>query len=248
MQPTKRITGFTLVELSIVIVIIGLIVSGVTAGSSLVRQAKIRSVLNDINKIKTSLNVFRLQYNALPGDMANASSYWTGLTTNTSGTGNGNGNGMIENTAECYALWQHLTISNLYPGQYPGTNIGGGQPVAGINVPNAPLSADSRYIIWRHNPGIYGKVAHSINLSAGSYAWNSAVTAKEAYSMDAKIDDGLADKGKVYTAKGADYWASGAGNPGVVDRCISGTSNYDAASASYNLADTGITCWMFFWM
>jgi prepilin-type N-terminal cleavage/methylation domain-containing protein len=66
--PLRKIMGFTLVELSIVIVVIGLIIGVVTAGQSLVRQAQIRSVLNDVNKYKTAWNAFKLQYDALPGD------------------------------------------------------------------------------------------------------------------------------------------------------------------------------------
>ncbi len=40
--------GFTLIELSIVIVIIGLIVAGIIGGQSLVRQAKVRPIITNI--------------------------------------------------------------------------------------------------------------------------------------------------------------------------------------------------------
>ena len=75
-QRTKN--GFTLIELSIVIVIIGLIVAGVVGGQALVRQSKLRSIITDHQKIQTSMNAFKLEYNYLPGDIPNASDYWSG--------------------------------------------------------------------------------------------------------------------------------------------------------------------------
>ena len=72
----KKANGFTLLELSIVIVIIGLIVAGISAGQSLVRQAQIRGLTNEVAQMEVAFNSFRLQYDAIPGDMANAGDYW----------------------------------------------------------------------------------------------------------------------------------------------------------------------------
>lgn len=68
--------GFTLLELSIVIVIIGLIVAGISAGQSLVKQANIRSQISQIQSFELAFNSFILQYNAIPGDFNNANAYW----------------------------------------------------------------------------------------------------------------------------------------------------------------------------
>jgi prepilin-type N-terminal cleavage/methylation domain-containing protein len=113
-----RKQGFTLVEVSIVLVVIGLIVGGVIAGRSMIRQSQVMSVTTDVRSYISAVQTFLQKYNALPGDMATATNYWgyaggaaadttyNGVTLNYStscyssvGTGtktcNGNGNGQI---------------------------------------------------------------------------------------------------------------------------------------------------------
>jgi len=126
--------GFTLLELSIVIVIIGLIVAGISAGQSLVRQAQLRSFVTELASLETAVNTFRLQYSAIPGDMNNASSYW-----GTGGAGacptsdcNGNGNRQINTNDERFRAWQHLAFADVIDGSFTGTGL---NVTIGVNVP-----------------------------------------------------------------------------------------------------------------
>src|SRR3569833_319215 len=77
---TQRKAGlkaaFTLVELSIVLVILGLLDGGVHTGQSLIRAAELRSVTTQYQRFLTAVQTFRDKYFALPGDMTNAHSYW----------------------------------------------------------------------------------------------------------------------------------------------------------------------------
>lgn len=107
--------GFTLVELSIVIVIIGLIVAGVIGGQALVRQAKIKGVVTEVEKYRVALNSFRLEYNALPGDFENAQSFW-GAGTVTNGDGNRLISAVHMNQVENLAAFEHLTMAGLIEG------------------------------------------------------------------------------------------------------------------------------------
>lgn len=66
-MPTNYKLGFTLLELSIVLVIIGLIVGGVVAGQNLIRNAELNSIHSNFTQIKIALNNYRFKYNALPG-------------------------------------------------------------------------------------------------------------------------------------------------------------------------------------
>src|SRR5271155_2823005 len=88
--------GFTLIELSIVLVIIGLIVGGVLVGQDLIRAAEVRATIAQIEKYNTAVNTFRGKYNALPGDMNAATATAFNFTARGAFAGEGDGNGVIE--------------------------------------------------------------------------------------------------------------------------------------------------------
>lgn len=119
-------SGFTLIELSIVLVIIALIVGGVLLGQDLIDSAKTRGQITQIEKFQTAMNSFRLKYNCLPGDCKNASAF--GMPARGIYAGEGDGNGLIEgafsNSAasnagnqmamgETPVFWIDLSISRL---------------------------------------------------------------------------------------------------------------------------------------
>jgi len=76
MRTQKCTAGFTLVELSIVLVIIGLLVGGVLAGESLIHAAQLNSVTREGTQFITATQSFHDKYQALPGDMTNATQFW----------------------------------------------------------------------------------------------------------------------------------------------------------------------------
>jgi prepilin-type N-terminal cleavage/methylation domain-containing protein len=155
----KRAEGFTLVELAIVLVILGLLVGGVITGQNLIRAAELRSITTEFAAYQTAVMTFKDKYMALPGDMTNATDFWGAMTNcgvaSPSGTGtqtcNGNGNGRIEGpsaagrTGEMFTFWQQLANANLIPGQYTG--IAGAaaahQTLVGVNAPSSKLSTVS---------------------------------------------------------------------------------------------------------
>ncbi len=130
--------GFTLVELAIVLVIIGLIIGAIMVGQDMILAAHLNKAVSDERKLETSIFVFRDKYNALPGDMRNAYSFLGGGSgsaicgaNNNSATGcNGDGNGYIGSSyydyTEVAKLWLHLSVSGISP------NLVGYDPASGF--------------------------------------------------------------------------------------------------------------------
>lgn len=160
--------AFSLVELSIVLVILGLLTGGILGGQALIRAAELRSISSDLSSYQTTINTFKDKYFSMPGDMPNALLFWPADTTSncTHGTGtdqtpklltcNGNGDGRIVGTQynESWRVWQHLANAGLISGQFSGhrnnltdLNIFGGGTAcgcfnakAGVNVPLTKFS------------------------------------------------------------------------------------------------------------
>lgn len=160
--------GFSLIELSIVLVILGLLVGGILAGKSLIHASELRKVTTDFSRYETAVHGFRDRYFSLPGDISSASKIWgagDGGTGNTvtcfnailtgTATCNGNGDGTIIGATtqvhEIHHAWQHLTNAGLIEGQYTGSastdpSVGyTWYTLAGMNAPASPLGAQDCY-------------------------------------------------------------------------------------------------------
>src|SRR6478736_5064846 len=124
----KQLHAFSLVELSIVLVILGLLTGGILAGQSLIRAAELRAVSTEFVRYKTATHSFRDKYFQLPGDMNNATSFWGALSSvsdtacqaisaTTTATCNGNSNGQVAqyvvSNDELMRFWQHLANAGL---------------------------------------------------------------------------------------------------------------------------------------
>lgn len=195
--------GFTLVELSIVLVILGLLVGGVLAGQSLVRASELRAVGTEYDKFRTSLNAFKDKYFYLPGDLLNATKYWgaqagattdgvvsacTALDHTTPSTGtatcNGDGNGAIAdvtatNIHERFRAWQHLANAGLIEGTFTGVRGSGGiaEGVIGSNIPRSKINGGGWYVT---NSGVYAGDANIFASNYGTVMYFGAAVATSA--------------------------------------------------------------------
>ncbi len=154
--------GFTLIELSIGLVIIGLIVGGVLVGRDLIAEAEIRSNISQLESFKTAANVFSQKYDCMPGDCDKATTYFgqnpapcsqqSVSDTLTTMTCNGNGDEILgtdySNQFEHMLFWQHLAAAGLISGNYSGqvssANTGAYRDsAAGVNVPASKINGAS---------------------------------------------------------------------------------------------------------
>ena len=217
-----RKKGFTLVELSIVLVIIGLIIGGVMTGQSLMRAAELRAVISEVEQYKTALRTFKDQYFYLPGDLPNAYDFWpsagctdTVATDASPGGCNGNADGYIAASSggtrhvERFRGWQHLGLSEIIPGSFSGAKGPGtsSDALIGENCPASKLSGagysfesfpnyagdSARY------PKHYASVLKFGLDNNGGQTDKAALVPKEAWGIDKKIDDGLPGTGTVMT-------------------------------------------------
>jgi len=151
--------GFTLIELSIVLVIIGLIVGGVLVGRDLIRSAELRSVIADIERFNTAANTFIGKYNCVPGDCANATTFFGTWASCSGGLGippgqgtcNGNGDGKVVWSTtgagvfgaydETTLFWQQLSLAGLITSSYSGElDSPAGAVIYGVDVPSSKLT------------------------------------------------------------------------------------------------------------
>lgn len=113
-------TGFTLIEIAIVLVIIGLLLGGALKGQELITSARVRSLISQQDGVKAAYFGFLDRFRALPGDYTLATINIAGIAaTAVCGNGNGDGNGRIETTNnENILAWEHLSKSRFINGSY----------------------------------------------------------------------------------------------------------------------------------
>jgi prepilin-type N-terminal cleavage/methylation domain-containing protein len=219
-------SAFTLVELAIVIVIIGLLVGGVLQGQELIKQAQYRGVMKDIESYRASAATFLSKYNCLPGDCINAYKFFSGKNCGTdtvvgisnSAGCNGNGDKIIV-IPEGQVFWQHLSYANLIKGTFPA---GYRSLLTRDNVPPSSLSSSGVSIIysrgnidaatacgfsWCSNDGriLGGQMNSNMIIIANitpdvvntSYARGPLLSPIDAFEFDVKFDDGLYYSGPI---------------------------------------------------
>jgi prepilin-type N-terminal cleavage/methylation domain-containing protein len=188
----RRQSGFTLIEIAIVLVIIGLLLGGILKGQELITQGRIRNVGNDFQSMTAAINLYQDRYRALPGDDPGAAARWTATG---SATTSGNGDGTIgagtagtpaynstTDSDESRLFWQHLRLAGL---------VGGATTSGAVGTANPPNAASGVTGVQNGAFGLNGIVVCSNNLPA-----------KIAQAIDTQFDDGIATTGTVRATTG----------------------------------------------
>ncbi|HEX4764300.1 MAG TPA: prepilin-type N-terminal cleavage/methylation domain-containing protein [Usitatibacter sp.] len=182
-------SGFTLVEIAIVLVIIGLLLGGILKGQELINSAKVKNLANDFRTIPTYIYAYQDKFKSLPGDDSQVVLH-VGATASP-GTGGTLGNGVVEGlwndpetgTTEANIFWQHVRLANLAAG--PTVPAVGFAPVNAVGG-RIGVSSMSAAQIEIDNP-----TTTPANPMRGTYQICSAgVLGKFVKQLDIQMDDG----------------------------------------------------------
>jgi len=265
----RSVHGFTLIEMSIVLVIIGLIVGGILVGRDLIRSAAVRAQVTQIEKFNQAANAFYGKYGYLPGDIPAIPAAQFGFASRGALSGQGDGNGIIQGAVtagEMAMFWVDLSTVKLIEGNFntassmipPDSNIS--QAGVGLYMPAAKMGRGNYLFAFSGSP-VQGFGLSTINRNyfclTGMNGITStnlpesvpALTVREAYSIDSKIDDGKPFAGNVitfyydqtgdkYPAGGGTYGADSTQMPASSVSCYDNNNNGNNP-ITYSISQSG---------
>ena len=184
-------SGFTLIEIAIVLVIIGLLLGGVLKGQELINSAKVKNLASDFKNIPVYIYGYQDKFKALPGDDDGVVAHVAGDLATTGGTA---GNGIIDGTwdsstitDESYLFWQHIRLAGFGPGattagaaDYISKNAVGGDIGITNSLGDIPITGiKGTYIVC-----------------------SDSISGKFAQQLDTTLDNGQTDSGSVMVSGG----------------------------------------------
>lgn len=223
-----RQAGFTLIEMSIVLAIIGLIVGGILKGQEVVNNARLKTQVAQIDAVKSAIFTFQDEYSFYPGDFPSGS-----VTLGTVAGCDGDGNGVIGTTGstnglgdsvdvsagatEVPCVWVHLSAANLLSNIQLGTSI----PINTKTASTPSLATDGVYPAKMPNDFLWvatftsngvtapmiriqGAVTGTVATAGANAASTEALREPDAAGIDKKYDDGLPATGSILANSGSD--------------------------------------------
>lgn len=252
-QNRKSEKGFTLVELAIVMIIIGLLIGGVLQGQQLIQSAQITNAVSQLRSLDVAFQSFRDAYNGLPGDLANSGARLPGCTDACAavvGAGDnqitpaagGPGVAVADVDNEISRVWMHLTAADLVNFGITISPTAGAATALGTTMPQLDIGNSGLKIAFTTTGalvsdtdgtdqarGHYALLDASVAAAPANDGSTGSLTPNQAARIDAKLDDGLPNTGNIVGAGGV-----GAGGANCADA--------DTNAGVYNEAQTTTNC------
>lgn len=178
--------GFTLVEVAIVLVIIGLIMGGVFKGQALIDSARVRSMNSEVEGIRTAWYSFQDRYRAIPGDFPAAA------TQIDSDAVPGNGNGRIDDSQERAAVWQQLALAGFLSGKFDGSQSTSG---SATDLECGPKTCPQNPFHGYYKIS-YSAQAADMDTPAHEIFTGNQIPVSILSQLDARMDDGRPREGR----------------------------------------------------
>lgn len=226
--------GFSLVEISVVMAIIGLLLGGVLAGQALLNGQRKNALISKAKELRFAIQQFKLKYGYYAGDFPTATQVWgradggSPITANCAnpdsdnvnpnGTCNGNGNGNLRfDWTEPARSWQQLRLAGMLNGLYNG--VYASPPVPNVTAPAIEGKLNSTVTIlsdtydssaYEFYEGDYsGAIMYGVDNNDSSFGGGAVFSGEEAYTIDRKVDDGLPATGIVRALREDSYYRPG---------------------------------------
>ncbi len=197
--PGSRQSGFTLIEIAIVLVIIGLLLGGVLKGQELINTARVRALNNNIDGITSAWFSFSDRYRAFPGDYNNAANNLPGV------NNNGDGDGLIDNN-ERGLVWTHLQAAGYITGSYPDGAAGTPPDIVNEYACSTDVCPDNGYgrgmVINR------GALQQTGGSDSHELLTGRAIPSDVLAELDRKVDDGTAGAGSMQLGTASGGWTT----------------------------------------
>jgi prepilin-type N-terminal cleavage/methylation domain-containing protein len=205
----KKQAGFTLVEIAIVLVIIGLLLGGILKGQEMITQAKIKNVIADMSGVSAAMYGYQDRYRALPGDDKAAPSRWSSAAATDATAGNGVIEGLyISSTAthESMLFWDHLRRAGFISGTSADNPFNAVSGKMGVQTSSGTAIGDAAF-----KAGVMSSGGSPATVFTSLIMCSANLPDKIAISVDAQMDDGVGTTGNVRGAQQASP------NPAAVD-------------------------------
>lgn len=239
----SRRQAFTLVELAIVLVVLGIVVGGVLTAQTLIQQSAIRSTIKQLDYFNNGAATFKVKYRGLPGDLHNLRARDYGFTTRSGAPGRGDGSGSIQNGVvlgevqglgyETGLFWRDLSRDRLLPMQFDTATDVQAVSISRTDLPLwVPVSRMSDNVFWHvysfqsRNFFYLGGFAPAPTDANGVLSLANAVKTEDASSIDEKIDDSYGDRGNIISVNALATNAVLSGT-GLLGECLNANGTYN---------------------